>query len=147
MKNKEKNKDYFIKKKWIISIVVMFGLITIFIIEKPHDVINIEENNITVVMAEFNAGYRWNDMEVIDISDKSDEIIAILDKYEERLSFSIAKGYDLGDVEFRITLNYGDGFKEIILGDVNYSYKGRGDFKCTIINAYELIKELRKLVE
>lgn len=133
------------KGKLVIIILFFMILIVICVIIAPRPII--EDNLVKVIIAEYNNGYNNRRMELIDISDQSDEIIAILEKYKESMGFSIAKGYNFADVEFRITLMYGGGFKEILLGTNNYSYRGVGKAKYIIVHSEKLLQELRKLVK
>lgn len=130
----------------IITFVALVSCFT-FIVTYPRDIIGEKDNGVTVVIAEYNAGYDNGNANYIDISDKSNEIISILVKYKERMSFVVANGYNFADVQFRIILDYGGGCKEILLGNNSYSYMGVGKFKHTIVNDDNLLEELRKLIK
>jgi len=133
------------KKLMLVISVLIIILVIVIIITNPRDIVNKGSDTIRIIQAEFNTEYGLENVECVDISDRGDEIIDIMSRYKERPSFVVAKGYNLSDVEFRITLDCGDGVKEIILGVENYSNMGRGKLKYTIINAEDLAGELRKL--
>ncbi len=132
---------------WLVIILVIFASAFSIFINYPRDIIYDKNSSVTVLLAEYNAGYDDGNVDYISISDKSDEIITTLSKYKERISFIVANGYNLTDVEFRIILDYGDGCKEILLGNNSYSYMGVGKFKHTIVNDDNLLEELRKLIK
>lgn len=128
---------------WSISIAIFGCLIAVISITYPHDIV---KEGDSIITAEYNSGFGNDQAEFVDISDKTDEIVAILAKYKERTVFFTSNGYNLGNVEFRIILNTAQGAKEILLGSDNYSYISFGSFKHIIIDAEELSGELRQLI-
>ena len=54
--------------------------------------------------------------------------------------------YLLGDITISIDLYTGDGLKSILLGNINYSYRGKGTPEYEILNAEEVKETLMKFL-
>lgn len=80
---------------------------------------------------------------MVDIKDYDEKkILNYLSTCKERRTIEPAGSYMLGDVTFSIVLNT----KDILLGNINYSYRGKGTLKYEILNAKEVRETLMKIL-
>lgn len=132
----------------IITIVVLIiALIAAIVVSfKPRPIVKAEEEDrIDFIMYNPNVGTiidDWQDLEDFD----AQAVFDCLSRYEEHLTLTKARGYSLCDVEFRILVWTPDGLKEILLGNINRSYKGYGTYYYAIEDAESLKEELREIL-
>lgn len=104
-----------------------------------------EEYRIDVIMFNPNVGTIIDDYQYLEGFD-AQAVFDCLSRYEEHLTLTKAGAYSLCDVEFSILVWTKDSLKEILLGNINRSYKGHGTYYYAIENAESLKEELREIL-
>lgn len=137
-----------------IIVVIMFNIILLTLVyfgwKVLFSIVPIVDNpeNCTIVKLSYNSsfGNRVTKLkEELSLDEK--EVLECLSKYKEEKTLKIYKGGYLGDSQFEIYIDTGDGLKIIKLGNENFSYYSYGDFKHQIVEAENLKKDLIKILE
>lgn len=121
----------------ILLLVILTASVICYYLFRPTPIIkNINDAKITFI--QYNDGANRGDHMVLIKDYDEKKILNYLSTCKERRTIEPAGSYMLGDVTFSIVLNT----KDILLGNINYSYRGRGTPKYKIFNAEEVTKTL-----
>lgn len=136
-------------KKFKILITIFLSILILFVLFAPkkicdkNDVIRIDR---IVYNKQFGSG--TSDYDRIEIENfNSDDVIDCISKYKSHLTLLRAIGYQLKDSEIEVFLTTNRKGIHIVLGNINYETSNYGELKRNIIDADDLKKELKQLLQ
>lgn len=137
------------KARIVIGVVLFAFLIIVFMLCRllvPRPVADGSE--LSIIYVKYNPCFNQGDsFEQVVIEGHDEEILACLRQYQEHRTVSRAVGYSWNDVQISILLHTESGSKEILLGNVHYSYDSYGKAKYEILNADQLRSELLQIIK
>jgi hypothetical protein len=88
-----------------------------------------------------------DDLVLIDEGFDQEAILAYLSTCKERRTIHTMLNYMMGDVELHIWLKDGEKVKNVMLGNLNYSYRDTGSLKHEILNPEQVKADLREILK
>lgn len=128
------------KAKLIISLIIVLLLLgTISYLYSPRPIIS-DVDNCRIQRVQVNINGVLSDC--TDYDEK--KILRILSNSYERRSTEKALSYSLDDVKISLVLITETGFKQILIGTINYTYEGYNKPKYEIVNPQDIETKLFK---
>ncbi len=134
------------RRFWFALVGVLILCVAGIALFAPRPIIK-DPDSVQIIRIQYNPYVNQNIDGMIEVSSYNPEqILDCLSRYKERLTLSKAKGYWMGDVEMEIVVSTADGLKDILLGNVNYTYESYNTFKSEIIDPETLLLELKNFI-
>lgn len=128
--------------KWLLFLFIPLLLLgVIYSLFRPQPIVSDMEHG-AVLRIRVNLDGVLSDL--TDFDEKA--IMSVLSSSYEQRTFEKAGVFSLDDVEVAVTFTTETGFKEILLGAINYSYEGYNRPKYRIMDAQELERSLLEVL-